>query len=643
MRDNIIRNSAQGIGITAKDPGVAQLGHDVLITQTLFENISTAPFGNTGSEMVYTIMNNEADITIQNNTVLTFGKMRSFLLFTTSSGQPPAGTNVVFDNNIVPLGGWGINADTGPGVESSFFAEVAGTATYSNIVAIGTSPNVNPSKWPKTQFVSDIQAALNTGKGANIAAVRTATNGAVSGNWGACTPRTTCPAQYNCGTYTDGCSGSITCGTCTNGQLCGGNVCYTPDTAAPSIVNTISAAAQSAYLVTVQWTGATDNTAVAGYNIYRDGVLKATISGTGTTYSDTSTAATTTYQYTVAAFDAAGNTAQQGASASVTTPTAPLAGSLPTGIVVKYDFTNGLATDSSGNNLNGVVNGPVQTTGKAGDGLIFDGINDYVALANPAQLQNLGPVTITAWINPRAMGGVIIGKRDGTCAGYWSLMLLTGGPNYLNARAHTMPSTLGVPLNSWSHVAITWDGTTNSGSEKIYVNGVDKSGTETLGKAPGTTDTACKMIIGARTPSAEFYNGSIDEIHIYNRVLGASEIIQDYNAAQGLPTTCTPESDTTFCSRLLATCGTKTGSDNCGNARTVTNCGTCLTGYTCTANTCVQNTANPADRNGDGIVNVQDIVVVVSDIKTQNLLGDINKDSVVDIRDLVRVVHAIGN
>jgi hypothetical protein len=50
--------------------------------------------------------------------------------------------------------------------------------------------------------------------------------------------------------------------------------------------------------------------------------------------------------------------------------------------------------------------------------------------------------------------------------------------------------------------------------------------------------------------------------------------------------TCTPESDSTFCSRLGKTCGSVTANDNCENSRTV-NCGTCGTGYTCTDNTCV--------------------------------------------------------
>ncbi|MBI3073043.1 MAG: hypothetical protein HYY84_13095, partial [Deltaproteobacteria bacterium] len=49
---------------------------------------------------------------------------------------------------------------------------------------------------------------------------------------------------------------------------------------------------------------------------------------------------------------------------------------------------------------------------------------------------------------------------------------------------------------------------------------------------------------------------------------------------------CTPESDGDFCARVGATCGSKTGTDNCGASRTVTSCGSCTSPETCLSNVC---------------------------------------------------------
>jgi chitodextrinase len=69
--------------------------------------------------------------------------------------------------------------------------------------------------------------------------------------------------------------------------------------------------------VSLKWTASTDDKAVAGYRVYRNGTLLATV--TTTTYSDTTIEPLTTYSYTVLAVDAAGNASPQSTAASVTT------------------------------------------------------------------------------------------------------------------------------------------------------------------------------------------------------------------------------------------------------------------------------------------------------------------------------------
>ncbi len=96
-----------------------------------------------------------------------------------------------------------------------------------------------------------------------------------------------------------------------------------PDTQAPSVPAGLTANAPSATQVNLAWQAATDNVGVTGYTIYRDNVALTTVSGSSLTYSDATVSPSTTYNYTVDAFDAAGNHSAQSSPASVTTPALP--------------------------------------------------------------------------------------------------------------------------------------------------------------------------------------------------------------------------------------------------------------------------------------------------------------------------------
>ncbi len=89
------------------------------------------------------------------------------------------------------------------------------------------------------------------------------------------------------------------------------------DTSAPSIPSNLSASPISTSQINLSWSPSTDNTAVAGYRIYRNGSQLTTT--LNTTYSNTGLSPATTYSYTVSAYDAAGNTSSQSTQVSATT------------------------------------------------------------------------------------------------------------------------------------------------------------------------------------------------------------------------------------------------------------------------------------------------------------------------------------
>jgi chitodextrinase len=103
----------------------------------------------------------------------------------------------------------------------------------------------------------------------------------------------------------------------------------TPDTQPPTTPSSLIGNAISTTRVDLSWTASTDNSAVTGYEILRNGALLATTTGTGTTFSDTNASASTTYNYQVRALDAAGNRSGLSNTATVTTPS-PVDAQAPT-------------------------------------------------------------------------------------------------------------------------------------------------------------------------------------------------------------------------------------------------------------------------------------------------------------------------
>lgn len=105
------------------------------------------------------------------------------------------------------------------------------------------------------------------------------------------------------------------------------------DTEAPSVPTNLVATPIYYHKIGLTWTASTDNVGVVGYKIYRDGVKIGSTSGTS--HHDSGLIASTTYSYTVAAYDKAGNISAQCGAVSATTPEGPdtTAPSAPTDLV----------------------------------------------------------------------------------------------------------------------------------------------------------------------------------------------------------------------------------------------------------------------------------------------------------------------
>jgi PKD repeat protein len=101
------------------------------------------------------------------------------------------------------------------------------------------------------------------------------------------------------------------------------------DTILPSTPANLQATAISTSQINLSWNTSSDNIGVTGYRIYRDGIQVADVSGT--TYQDTGLSSSTTYSYTVSAYDAAGNESSQSTPVSTAANISP---EIPTGLKI---------------------------------------------------------------------------------------------------------------------------------------------------------------------------------------------------------------------------------------------------------------------------------------------------------------------
>ncbi|MBI4772110.1 MAG: hypothetical protein HY784_17260, partial [Chloroflexi bacterium] len=177
-----------------------------------------------------------------------------------------------------------------------------------------------------------------------------------------------------------------------------------------------------------------------------------------------------------------------------------------------------------GNGPNPDANDPDWVPGKYGNALLFGPPSDRVRIIQQPPTQLTDKITIAAWIYPdTAVTGGILSKGFDTNGDYSLLRTAAGNLSAAfnqQAGGPTFDSAGTVPLNRWSHVAVTWEAA--SGEGRFYINGLPDS---TFTWAGPITTSGDNLFLGADFYDAnEYFRGVIDEPILYARALGPEEI-----------------------------------------------------------------------------------------------------------------------
>jgi len=194
-----------------------------------------------------------------------------------------------------------------------------------------------------------------------------------------------------------------------------------------------------------------------------------------------------------------------------------------------WSFEEGSGTSSADKSSNGntaTLGGTVQFTpsGKSGSGVTFGARSEYVQVGT--NNWDAGKGTIMLWAYPESFS-----QKDAyylfghTTQPAWNnriQLYITPDGNLNLGLGNTHTQALGIaalPLNTWSHVGLTWDGS----NYVVYVDGVSKA----QGSYAGLSTFNSVANIGNAGNDMERtygFSGKIDEVQVYNKALSATEI-----------------------------------------------------------------------------------------------------------------------
>lgn len=217
---------------------------------------------------------------------------------------------------------------------------------------------------------------------------------------------------------------------------------------------------------------------------------------------------------------------------------------LNSGLVAYYPF-NGNAYDESGSGRNGVAYGASLTSdkdGKANSAYSFNGTTNYINL--PSSGLNMNTYSYSAWFKcnelpttgyPMAILGIgsVGGDQYITYAKVNGILQL----QYGSYGGGSCVDTIILKPDTWYHVVCTF----NDEKLQMFLNDTLVSSSNTIG-LPSYGPKSLTATIGSRAEQQNPFNGSIDEVRIYNRVLNNDEV----NALYGSSPTITDADDNSY-------------------------------------------------------------------------------------------------
>jgi hypothetical protein len=223
-------------------------------------------------------------------------------------------------------------------------------------------------------------------------------------------------------------------------------------------------------------------------------------------------------------------------------------------LVAYYPFNNN-ANDDTQHANNGAVNGAIlgmDRHGNENSAYVFNGQNNYISISHDSSLNMTNKMTVSAWVKSNDMGkenqdilsktesgsySLALNETDGEVDSKFAFLVnINNNYEYVYSASH--------PQEEWYHVVGSYDGS----EMKIYVNGIVEG---TLSVSGSVKNNTSPLILGNESHQLnEPFDGTLDEIRIYNRLLLSSEVLALYQESNWSPDQQTIE----YCRSHLKEC-----------------------------------------------------------------------------------------
>ena len=178
------------------------------------------------------------------------------------------------------------------------------------------------------------------------------------------------------------------------------------------------------------------------------------------------------------------------------------------------------------------VNITTDTNGKVGSCYSFNGSNGYIKLDSSVFSNSTTEFSYTCWFKPAATtSGCLFSCRTGINNTGISIFINNSGTILFDIGNERLTCSQSLSAGTWYHLAFTYK---KNGKKTIYLNGAAISSIDS--SSTMTTVSTTNMFIGASqntdtTVSANYLNGLLNDVHIYNHCLSPAEV---HEISQGL-------------------------------------------------------------------------------------------------------------